>query len=61
MYLLTRFLYYVFTVLILKPYSRLTKLFIKKFFNKILKLTRAYILLLKTTTSKLQCMNDETK
>ena len=61
MYLLTRFLYYIFTVLILKPYSRLTKLFIKKFFNKILKLTRAYILLLKTTASKLQCMNDETK
>ena len=31
------------------------------FLNTILKLTGAYILLLKTTKSKWQCMNDETK
>ena len=36
-------------------------IFNNKFFNTILKLTEAYILLLKTTKSKWQCMSDETK
>ena len=46
-YLATRFVYYIFTVYIFKPYSRLTK-FLPTTFNTILKLTGAYILLLKT-------------
>ena len=37
------------------------KIFINKFFNTILKLTGAYILLLKATKSKQQCMNGKTK
>ena len=51
MYLVTRFVYSIFTVHIFKPYSRLTNCY-QQAFNKILKLTGAYALLLKTTKSK---------
>ena len=42
MYLATRFVYYIFTVHIFKPYSRLTKFVYQQTFNKILKLTGAH-------------------
>ena len=52
--LVTRYVYYLFTVHIFKPSSFITqfpftKYFINKFLNTILKLTGAYILLLKKT------------
>ena len=56
MYLATCFVYYIFTVHIFKPYSRLTKFFYQQTFNTILKLTGAYMSL-KATKSKQQCMN----
>ena len=59
MYLATRFVYYIFTVHIFKPYSHLTKFFYQQTFNTILKLTGAYIMSLKATKSKQQCMNDK--
>ena len=52
MYLARRLVYYIFTVHIFKPYSRLTKFFYQQTFNAILKLTGAYIMLLKATKSK---------
>ena len=52
MYLVTLFVYYIFTVPIFKPYSRLTKFLPTNLFNTILKLTGAYILSLKATESK---------
>ena len=48
MHLATRFVYYVSTVHIFKPYSRFTN-FNQQIFNTILKLTEAYILSLKAT------------
>ena len=57
MYLAARFVYYILTVHIFKPYSRLTKFFYQKTFNTILKLTGAYKMSLKATKSKQQCMN----
>ena len=39
-------------LLYIKPYSRLTKFFYQQTFNTILKLTGAYIMLLKATKSK---------
>ena len=58
-HLATRFVYYIFTVHIFKPYSRLTKYFYQQTFNTILKLTGAYNMSLKVTKSKQQCMNGE--
>ena len=52
MYLAMRFVYYIFTVYIFKPYPRSTKFFYQQTFNTILKPTGAYIMLLKTTKSK---------
>ena len=52
MYLVTRFVYYIFTKNIFKPYSHLTKFFYQQTFNTILKLTGACIMLLKATKSK---------
>ena len=52
MYSATRLVYYIFTVHIFKPYSRLTIFFYQQTFNIILKLTGAYIMLLKATKSK---------
>ena len=52
MYLVTRFVYYIFTVDIFKPYSRLKKFVYQQTFNTILKLPGAYIMLLKATKSK---------
>ena len=51
MYLATRFVYYIFTVYIIKPYSHLTKIFYQQTFNTILKLTGAYNMSLKATKS----------
>ena len=51
MYLAMRFVYYIFTVHIFKPYSRLTK-FYQQTFNTFLKLTGAYVMLLKATKDK---------
>ena len=47
------------TVHILKPYFRLINFFINKLFNTILKLTGAYIMIMKTAKSKYQYMNDK--
>ena len=57
MYLAARFVYYIFNVHIFKPYSRLTKFFYQQTFNIILKLTGAYIMSLKATKRKSQCVN----
>ena len=57
MYLATRLVYYIFTVHIFKPYSRLKKFFYRQTFNTILKLTGAYNISLKAKISKQQCMN----
>ena len=51
------FVYYIFTVHIFKPYSRLTKFFYEQTFNTILKHTGAYNMSLKATKSKQQCVN----
>ena len=56
MYLATRFVYYIFTGHIFKPYSRLTKFFYQQAFNTTLKLTGRYNMSLKATKSKQQCM-----
>ena len=51
MYIATRFVYYIFTVHIFRPYSRLAKYFINKLLI-LLKLTGANIMSLKATKSK---------
>ena len=57
MYLAKRFVYYIFTVHIFKPYSGLTKFFYQQTLNTILKHTRAYNMSLKATKGKQQCIN----
>ena len=51
MYLGMCFVYYIFTIHLFKPYSRLTKFFYQQTLI-ILKLTGAYIMSLKATKSK---------